>query len=143
MLVIIVFANLTQNTNSTGKIPRIIMLDNESAIQKLKMDTFFLKEATLIDNDILSVTVSYSGGCKKHDFILATVPRFTTTTNLSHQANLVLAHENNGDACKKIVKEHLYFDLLPLKERYQQVYGIKASSIVLRLMNASINYQFN
>jgi hypothetical protein len=118
------------------------MLDNESTIQKLKKDTFFLKEATLINNDILSVIVSYSGGCKKHDFTLATTPHFTTTTNLSHQANLVLAHENNGDACKKIVKEHLYFDLLPLKERYQQVYGIKASSIVLRLMNASINYQF-
>src|SRR5688500_20120800 len=92
------------------------MLDNESAIQKLKKDTFFLKEATLIDNDILSVIVSYSGGCKKHDFILATVPHFTTT-NSSHQANLVLAHENNGDACKKIVKEHLYFDLLRSEER--------------------------
>jgi hypothetical protein len=141
VLVIIVFTDLTQNTNSTSKTPRIIMLDNELAIQKLKMDTFFLKEATLTDNDILSVIVSYSGGCKKHDFILATAPHFTTT-NLSHQANLVLAHENNGDACKKIVKEHLYFDLLPLKESYQQVYGIKASSIVLRLMNASINYQF-
>jgi hypothetical protein len=142
VLIIIVFTDLTQNTNSTGKTPRIIMLDDESAIQKLKMDTFFLKEVTLIDNDILSVIVSYSGGCKKHDFILAAaIPHFTTT-DLSQQANLVLAHENNDDACKKIVKEHLYFDLLPLKERYQQVYGIKASSIVLRLMNASINYQF-
>ena len=140
-MLIIVFTDLTQNTNSTGKTPRIIMLDDESAIQKLKMDIFFLKEATLIDNDILSVIVSYSGGCKKHEFLLATLSHFTTT-DLSHQANLLLAHENNGDTCKKIVKEHLYFDLLPLKERYQQVYGIKTSSIILRLMNGSINYQF-
>jgi hypothetical protein len=136
-----VFTNLTPNTSSSGKIPRIVVLDNESAIQKLKINTFFLKEATLIDNDILSIIVSYSGGCKKHDFTLSTVPRFIST-NSSDEVNLVLAHENNGDVCKKIVKEHLYFDLLPLKERYQQVYGIKASSIVLRLMNASINYQF-
>jgi hypothetical protein len=117
------------------------MLDNESAIQKFKRDTFFLKEATLTDNDILSIIVSYSGGCKKHDFILATVSSFIRTDS-SDQVNLVLAHENNGDICKKIVKEHLYFDLLPLKERYQQVYGIKASSIVLRLLNASISYKF-
>jgi hypothetical protein len=63
------------------------MLDNESAIQKLKMDTFFLQEVTLIDNDILSVIVSYSGSCKKHDFILATAPHFTSA-DLRHQPTL-------------------------------------------------------
>ena len=132
---------MTQNTNSNDKTARIVLFDNESAIEKLKTDKFFLKEVTLTDNDILSVIVSYSGGCKKHDFTLATAPHFTST-DLRHQIDLVLAHEDNGDACKKIVKESLYFDLLPLKERYQQVYGIKASSIVLRIMNQSINYQF-
>jgi hypothetical protein len=136
-----VFTNLTQNTNSTDKTPRIIIFDNESAIQRLKMDKFFLKEVSMIEDDTLSAIVSYSGGCKKHDFILAATPHFTST-NSSHQVNLVLAHENNGDACKKIVKEHLYFDLLPLKERYHQVHGLKANSMVLRIMNLSINYQF-
>jgi hypothetical protein len=132
---------LIHGTHHTREISPIIIFHNEISLKKLKREPFSLKVAKLTDNDILSITVSYTGGCKKHDFILATVPLFTIMGE-SHQVDLVLSHENNGDACKKIVTESLYFDLFPLKETYQKVYGIKTSSMLLRIVNVSITYQF-
>lgn len=133
---------LIQVSNSKDKIPQVVVFDNESNIKKLKMDVYNLIDAKLIENDILSTVVSYSGGCEKHEFTLGAIPGMTNTDS-SLQANLVLGHENNGDTCKKIVRERLDFDLSPLKEKYQQVYGIKAGSIILQLMNKPINIKYN
>lgn len=137
----LLFVTLIQDTHNSREISPIIIFDDGASLKKLKRDQFFLKATKKIDNDTLPIIVSYTGGCKKHDFILATVPLFTIPGE-SHRVDLMLSHENNGDVCKKIVTESLYFDLLPLKERYQQVYGIKTGSILLNLMNSSIMYQF-
>jgi len=90
----------------------------------------------------LSTVVSYSGGCEKHEFTLGAIPGMINTDS-SLQANLVLGHENNGDTCKKIVKERLDFDLSPLKEKYRQVNRVKAGSIMLHLMNTAIIIKYN
>jgi hypothetical protein len=142
IFIIIVPVILIQVSNSTDKIPQVVVFDNESYIKKMKRDISNLIEAKLIENDILSTVVSYSGGCEKHEFTLGAVPGFKNT-DLSPQANLVLGHENNGDTCKKIVRERLDFDLSPLKEKYQQVYGVKAGSIMLHLMNTTITIKYN
>lgn len=99
-------------------------------------------EAKFIENDILSTVVSYSGGCEKHEFSLGAALGFANT-DLSPQANLVLGHESNGDTCKKIIRERLVFDLSPLKEKCQQVYGVKADSMMLHLMNTTITVKYN
>ena len=133
---------LIQVSNSKDKILQVVVFDNESNIKKMKMDVYNLIDAKLIENDILSTVVSYSGGCEKHEFTLGAIPGMTNTYS-SLQANLVLGHENNGDTCKKIVRERLDFDLTPLKEKYQQVYGVKTGSIILQLMNKPINFKYN
>jgi hypothetical protein len=132
---------LNPDTNYTDKVQPIILFDNESLVKKLKYDTFFLKNADLLDGDILTVRVTYSGGCKNHDFILATLSP-SITTEFGHEVHLALSHENNGDVCKKMVTESLYFDLLPLKETHQRVYRTKEGLIVLHIMNRSIKYEF-
>lgn len=108
----------------------------------MKMDLFNLIEAKLIKNDILSTIVSYFGGCEKHEFTLGAIPAMTNT-EATLQANLVLGHENNGDTCKKIVKERLEFDLSPLKEKYRQAYSVKDGSIMLHLMNKEIIIKYD
>lgn len=133
---------LNQASNSTEKIPRIIVFENESHTQNMKMDISNLIEAKFIENDILSIVVSYSGGCEQHEFNLVAALG-STNTDLSPHANLVLGHESNGDTCKKIIKERLAFDLSPLKEKCKQVYGIKADSMTLRLMNTIIAIKYN
>jgi hypothetical protein len=133
---------LIQVSNSTEKIPRIIVFENESHIQKMKMDIINLIEAKFIENDILSSVVSYSGGCEKHEFSLVAALGFTNT-DLSPQANIALGHKSNGDTCKKIIRERLAFDLSPLKEKCQQVYGINADSMTLHIMNTTITIEYN
>jgi hypothetical protein len=128
--------------NSKDEIPQIVVFDNMSLIKKMKMDAYNLIDAKLIENDILSTVVSYSGGCEKHEFTLVAIANLTNT-DLNHQVNLVLGHENNGDKCKKIVRERLDFDLSPLKEKYKQVYRVKSSSITLKLTNKPLNIKYN
>jgi len=131
-------------SNSKDKIQQVVVFDNESYMKKMKMDLFNLIEVKLIKNDILSTLVSYFGGCEKHEFTLGAIPAMTNSDS-TLQANLVLGHENNGDTCKKIVKERLEFDLTPLKEKYRQIYRVKVGSIMLHLMNKEIiiKYDFN
>jgi hypothetical protein len=140
--IIIALITLVQVSNSKDKIPQVVVFDNELYIKKMKMDVYNLIDAKLRENDILSTVVSYSGGCEKHEFTLGAIPGVTNTDSRLH-ANLVLGHENNGDTCKKIVRERLDFDLSPLKEKYRQVYGVKAGSIILQLINKPINIKYN
>ena len=108
----------------------------------MKMDLFNLIEAKLIRNDILSTLVSYFGGCEKHEFTLGAIPAMTNSDS-TLRANLVLGHENNGDTCKKIVKERLEFDLSPLKEKYRQIYRVKVGSVMLHLINKEIIIKYD
>lgn len=142
IFIVITLITLIQVSNSTDKIHRIILFKNESHLKELKMDIYNMIEAKFIENDILSTVVSYSGGCEKHEFSLGATLGFANT-DLSPQANLVLGHESNGDTCKKIIRERLVFDLSPLKEKCQQVYGVKADSMMLHLMNTTITVKYN
>ena len=108
----------------------------------MKMDLFNLIEAKLIRNDILSTLVSYFGGCEKHEFTPGATPAMSNSDS-TLQANLVLGHENNGDTCKKIVKERLEFDLSPLKEKYRQIYRVKVGSVMLHLINKEIIIKYD
>jgi len=143
-MLIIPITTMIQMSSSTDKVPQVILFDNESYLKKLKMDIYNLIEAKLLANDTLSAIISYSGGCEKHDFTLAAVPNFTNSTTSPH-IKLLLAHDNNGEMCKKIVKENLSFDLSPIKEKYQKDYGLKSGSVMLHLINRSITikYVFN
>jgi hypothetical protein len=140
----VVSTNLTKESDSSDKesdVKKLILFNKESDVKKLKIDPFNLKQATLTDKDILTISVFYTGGCKKHDFALGTVPGFVSTNSTQHM-NLVLAHRNNGDACKKIVTESLHFDISPLKEKHQEIQGQKSSRMILHLMNAALEYEF-
>ena len=110
-------------------------------MKKMKMDAFTLIEAR-VENDTLSVVVSYSGGCEKHEFSLGAVFGLTNGEQCPI-ANLVLGHENNGDTCKKILRERLDYNLSPLKEKCQRVYGVIANSMILYLMNTTIKIKYN
>ena len=141
MISVLVPVTLIPMSDSPAKIPQVILYDNESYIKKMEMDIYTLIEAKLIEKDILSAVVSYAGGCEEHKFTLAGVSS-TMNTGSSPQTILVLGHESNGDVCKKIVRETLFFDLLPIKEKYQKVKGLKAGSSMLHL-NASVIIKYN
>jgi hypothetical protein len=78
-----------------------------------------------ISGDDLSITVSYSGGCKDHSFILFVSSAFMKSKPV--QAELFLSHEDHDDPCDAIITETIYFDLTRLKHIYQERYGMSGS----------------
>lgn len=132
---------LIQVTNSTNSIPRIIVFENESQMKKMNMGAVTLTKASIVNNT-LSIVVSYSGGCEKHEFSLGAIFVFPNT-NCNPVANLALGHENNNDTCKKMIRERLEFNLSPLKEKCQRVIGAKADSMILHLMNTTITVRYS
>ena len=70
---------------------------------RFKIDSISLKR------DILDIYVQFSGGCKDHSFDLYSNKHYMKSLPL--QLKLFLTHKNNGDACRKIVKETLHFNI--------------------------------
>ena len=66
-----------------------------------------------INNDILSLSVLYKGGCKTHQFKLISRKEYAKT--LPMQLPLYLLHKNSGDTCNKIITDTLQFNIADIK----------------------------
>ena len=105
-------------------------------------DEFVVNSATITD-DTLSVSVSYSGGCEKHEFTLVASESFLESFPV--QLPVSLAHNANGDTCEAYPTEKYQFDLTPIKNMYQEAYQQQAGTIILRLKdapNTDLVYEF-
>lgn len=100
---------------------------------KFGKDTFKLNAATITD-DILTANVSYSGGCKTHQFTLVASEAFLESDPV--QLQIYLAHDANGDQCQAYIMTDRQFDLTPIKKRYQESYRRDAGTIVIILKDA-------
>ncbi len=96
-------------------------------------DEFALNSATITD-DMLTVSVSYSGGCEAHQFTLVASDSFLESFPV--QLHVYLAHNANGDNCEAYPTESYQFDLTPIKTMYQEAYQQEAGTIVLHLKDA-------
>ena len=93
-------------------------------------DDYVLNSAT-ITGDTLTVSMSYSGGCRAHVFTLVIATSFVDSSPVRLPA--VLRHNANGDRCEAFPTESYAFDLAPVRARYRAVYGPGASSVALQL----------
>ena len=84
----------------------------------------------VIANDTLTLAVSYSGGCKRHDFTLVADSRLQK----SDPVRLVmhLAHDANGDTCEAYPTESYRFDLAPVRALWARERG--SGKAVVRLL---------
>ena len=96
-------------------------------------DEYALNSATITD-DTLNISVSYSGGCKYHQFTLVASDTFLESHPVQLQASI--AHNANGDTCEAYPTENYRFDLTSIKTMYQNAYRQEAGIIVLRLKDA-------
>ena len=105
-------------------------------------DKYALNSATITD-DILNISVSYSGGCEEHQFTLVASERFLESFPV--QLRVSIAHDANGDTCEAYPTENYRFDLTPIKTMYQTAYRQEAGTIILRLKDApqgELTYEF-
>lgn len=109
-----------------------IVLSNGTSPGDYRIDPYNL-ESVSIDGDSIYFTVSYSGGCKRHDFSLVAYNYFMESHPV--QVSILLAHNSNEDACEALItKSDLSFNLLPLKNEYIKSYGSSSDKIILRVL---------
>ena len=70
-------------------------------------------DSLAIKGNILSVFVNYSGGCQEHSFEL--LSDGLIAKSMPPQVTVCLRHNNNGDACRKLVMQELKFDVSAVK----------------------------
>ena len=123
-----------------GQLGPLVFSGTADAAGKWGADAFELTAAA-IAGDTLAVTVSYSGGCRDHQFTLVASASFLES--LPVQLEVALAHNANGDSCEAWLTEEYLFSLVPIRERFQDQYQ-ESGRIVLRLEGApdELLYEF-
>jgi len=76
--------------------------------------------------DTLAIKISYTGGCRSHEFQLLDTGIATRSVPPQHLLSLV--HVLSDDPCEALLTRILFFDLLPLKTTYQNL-----GSVAIRL----------
>ena len=94
-------------------------------------DDYVVNDPPSISGDVLTLNVSYSGGCEAHEFTLITSGVFLESDPVQLQA--VIAHNANGDSCEAWITETYHFNVSPLKTRYQKAYRTETGTIVLSI----------
>lgn len=73
----------------------------------------FQVEKVGLKEEQLQLQVRYSGGCEEHSFELVTRKEYSKSQ--PPVLNLVLLHDNNGDACRSVITDSLAYDISALQ----------------------------
>ena len=88
-------------------------------------------DAPVVADDALTLAVSFSGGCARHDFTLVADSRFEASDPV--RLVLFLAHDANGYTCEAYPTESYRFDLTPVRALYERTYGRGEGAVRLLL----------
>jgi len=119
--------------------PDPIVLASGTHPEDYDMDFYWIEDVT-IEADTLFFSVSYSGGCREHEFALVAWSYFMESYPV--QAGLLLSHNSHGDPCEAHIFEEMEFDLTPLKEEYQAAYHEETGTIILRILLPETAYEY-
>lgn len=127
---------ITQATNEKTGVNQAEIPEIKNAVVNAEADmtntgAMYTVDSMKIDNDVLSVFVNYSGGCKDHSFDLYSNGMYAKS--LPPQLSLCLKHTNNGDACRKLIMKELKFNVSNLK------YAGK-NTVILKLGDKRVTY---
>ncbi|PTL82203.1 hypothetical protein [Vitiosangium sp. GDMCC 1.1324] len=97
-----------------------------------------------LQGDTLVAQVRHSGGCREHVYELLWDGVFQTLAAGDTQAELVLAHDANGDSCEALLSRTATFDLGPLKRRWREQNKGEHGTIELRFAGSqsAVRYAF-
>ncbi len=126
--------------------------DDDRALQESDLYQLQIEgdHAPAIENDTLTFTASYSGGCETHDFTLVTDGIFLESDPV--QLDVTLMHDANNDLCEAYLTRPHVVDLTFIKTLYQEAYGTNEGSIILHMrhlatseylpLSTSLRYDF-
>lgn len=119
---------------STPLAGAVVVNDADLAVARWGDDPWELArdgDAPVVADDALTLAVSYSGGCARHDFTLVAESRFLESDPV--QLVLFVAHNANGDSCEAYPTESYRFDLAPIRALYERAYGSREGVVRLLL----------
>lgn len=92
-------------------IVKIQSVDISSVYTRLPDDPFTINDVK-IDGDCLQISLSFSGGCAAHEFIMTyqELPK-----SGEYSGKLTLGHNSHGDSCEAYITQIVSFDLTPLQ----------------------------
>ena len=93
-------------------------------------DPYQIRSATVV-GDVLLLTLSYGGGCERHDFQLVVSTRFLETFPV--RARAFVTHEDHDDPCDALVTRKLGFDLEPLEQAFKDAYPSDPGPLLIEL----------
>ena len=93
----------------------------------LQKDPVTVRRGELYE-DILTLSVTFGGGCGAHEFRLFMQPAFLKS--FPAQASLFLQHTDLGDPCDAIISEEISFNIRSIAELYRCRYGDYAEIIL-------------
>jgi hypothetical protein len=108
-----------QFMNEISLTESVIITDLPS--DSIELDRFDLR-GIYVDGDSIRINIDYAGGCEVHEFQLYMSPPVFAESN-PVQADLYLRHDANGDMCEALIRRNLYFNLRPIANLYQDMYG--------------------
>ena len=97
--------------NNINSINTSILVDDFSEYSRTSSNTQILN-ATIHDST-LTISVSYSGGCKNHDFQL--IGSKMIQKSLPPIRGIMLIHHSNNDDCRELIERDLKFNISNLK----------------------------
>jgi hypothetical protein len=118
-----------------------LIILNDELYQNASKDPFTINSA-ILENDILKINITYTGGCEEHDFMLIGTTSFMESNPV--QINILLSHNANNDPCDALINEELNYNLTPLKKAWQEAYQKNSGTIIILLegFTESIYYEF-
>ena len=87
--------------------------------EKPKTSDPFTISSVSVDGNIMTVEVTYGGGCKDHSFQM--IGSSTIAKSMPAIRSIQLSHVSNGDECKKMLIQKLKIDISALA--YKQTSG--------------------
>lgn len=96
---------------SSSKPKSVYLIDGQSE-SLLTKDPLFVSDA-VINQNILTLSIGYSGGCREH---IVNLYAYTGIMKSNPpQMSLVISHQSNGDNCEAYYSSKIQFDLTSLK----------------------------
>lgn len=104
-------------------------------------DDLVLKGVELQGNTLVA-RVMHSGGCKPHTYELLWNGTFQKSAAGEAQAELVLAHDANGDSCEALLNRTASFDLGPLAQRWREQNKGEHGAVELRFTGSQVTGRY-
>ncbi len=129
-------------TSGNNDVESIII--SNSLYDSAPRDTYNIEQLKL-EGDQLQVNITYGGGCENHTFRLIGSDEYAESYPV--QTSVLLSHDANDDPCEALLGETLVFTLLPLAQRYRELYRVNSDVITIHLTGGSegksLNYNFD